>query len=120
MYLNYERFCMKKAFYNLLLLTSFLFTNRTTEIGKLINKALQKDPKNKEFFYIYHMLHHLNRYEEQKSIWQYLSQGYIVILDRCNICNLVYAECNGVDVELIQTWLTPIERLIEVQKDFIF
>lgn len=67
----------------------FSFPDRNTETGKIINNYLTKkyDSNN----YVMHLLFSANRYEKMEEINKYLSDGYIVLLDRWFYSGVVYS-----------------------------
>lgn len=71
------------------------FPNYENNTGGLIRTML-RDPKSyrHEFF---HMVFAANRWEEAKKIEGFLSEGYVIIMNRYYQSNLIYGAVNSLD-----------------------
>lgn len=71
------------------------FPDRSTEIGKLIDKYLRKEIElSREAA---HLLFTANRFEVKEQIEKYLKQGKIIICDRYIDSGIAYSISNGLD-----------------------
>ncbi|ASZ85035.1 055L [Cherax quadricarinatus iridovirus] len=73
----------------------FHFPDRTTEIGKLIDRYLKKEIEIDD--HAVHLLFSANRWELNKKIRELLGLGKHVVLDRYHYSGLVFSLARGVD-----------------------
>lgn len=80
------------------------FPNYENNTGKVIRYMISDpDQYPRQFF---HIMVSANRWEDVRKIEHYLSEGYIIILNRYSQSNLIYGSCNGFEIN----WLKKLDE----------